>query len=200
VLGFYLTGPFFLELRQVRPITKSKLLWIVVARQQEAKRRSCQPTDSIREMKEGWNNEKTRYKYHTAREIWQRSTDFRSMDISLTSHLEADTVSLYYHYGCPSAIASCRPFCFTAVIYFFFSPPNLRGPLADRHQTSPRSTVTQIYKIWSEIWEPLLLKFGGTKTWNFGTISDNFATWSWISLERNNNNCGLSRTEKLNSV
>ena len=49
------------------------------------------------------------------------------------------------------------PLCFAAVVYvfflsFFFSLPNLRGPLADRHQTLASSIVTQIYEIRSEIW------------------------------------------------
>ena len=38
----------------------------------------------------------------------------------------------------------------------FFFAVNLRGRLADRHQTLPQcSMVTQIYKIPSEIWVPL---------------------------------------------
>ena len=56
----------------------------------------------------------------------------------------------------PASYAGRRPFCFTAVVYIFsflFSPPNLRGRLADRHQTLPQcSTVIQIYKIRSKIW------------------------------------------------
>jgi len=37
----------------------------------------------------------------------------------------------------------------------FFSAPNLRCRLIDRHQILPRSMVTQIYEIRSEIWGPL---------------------------------------------
>ena len=112
----------------------------------------------------------------------------------------------------PASInAGRRPLCFTAVvsIFFlsFFSPPNLRGRLADRHQTlshgrwypglwnsvrhleapSPRNSATQKHHI---------------------SISDNFATWSRMSPERHKissigkRHCKLRtlRTGKIDSV
>jgi len=43
------------------------------------------------------------------------------------------------HYGRPPAIAGRRPLYFTEVCFYilFFSPPNLGGLWADRHQTLP---------------------------------------------------------------
>jgi len=58
-----------------------------------------------------------------------------------------------------------RPLCYRCSLDLFsllFSPPNLRGRLADRHQTfATCSMVTQIYKNPSEIWVvPAPSKFG----------------------------------------
>jgi len=71
--------------------------------------------------------------------------------------------------------AGRRQFCFTAVV--LFSPLNLRGPLADRHQTLPH------FRWWHRFIK-FDQKFGALKHQNFGAISDNFATWLRISPER----------------
>jgi len=70
-----------------------------------------------------------------------------------------------------------------SVLPIFFSPLNLPGRLADRHQTLPRVR-----------WWPRFVKFSQKFGWaspppnlaarkrqNFDVISDNFATWSHIS-------------------
>jgi len=91
-----------------------------------------------------------------------------------------------------------------------FSPPNLRGRLADRHQTLPHvRLVTQIYKIRSEIWvAPSLRNLAAQNI----KISARFRTTSRLDREyprnatrlRQSENCvanyGHSRTGKLNSV
>ena len=63
--------------------------------------------------------------------------------------------SLIVCYGRPPATAGRRPLCFTAVVsiflFFLFLPPNLRGHLADHHQTLPHG------RRW-----PRFIKFGQT--------------------------------------
>jgi len=71
---------------------------------------------------------------------------------------------------------SVLPLWFRSLV-FFFSPPNLRDRLADRHQTLARSTVTQIYEIRSEICvAPSARNLAAQKHQNFRAILHNFAT------------------------
>jgi len=85
-----------------------------------------------------------------------------------------------------------------------FSLPNLRGRLADRHQTLPM--VSQIYKIRSEIWVspspplPPPRNLAVQKHQNFGAILHNFATWSRISPERNKTSSIGKRRCKLRTL
>jgi len=72
----------------------------------------------------------------------------------------------------------------------FFSPPNLGGLLANRHQTLLRqltcSMATVVYKTELEIWSPPpLTKLAAQRYHNFCSISDNFATLSRISPDWN---------------
>jgi len=82
-------------------------------------------------------------------------------------------------------------FCFTAVVYIFFSflflPPNLRRLLADRHQTLPygRRQCTFI-KFGQKFGWPLPLEISWPQNIKFCVILHNFVTWLQISPERNN--------------
>jgi len=71
-------------------------------------------------------------------------------------------------------------------LFLFFSPPNLQVPLADCHQALPHVWWwPRFIKFGQKFGEAFRLKFGRPRTWNFGAISDNFTTWSRISLECN---------------
>jgi len=94
-------------------------------------------------------------------------------------------------------------------LFPFFSPRNLRSPLARRSSPNlaTRSMVTRfIKKNFQKFLGPLPPKFGGPKTWNFGALLDNFATWSRMSPERNKTSsiekrpCKHSRRGELNFV
>ena len=67
----------------------------------------------------------------------------------------------------PASYAGCRPFCFTAVVQIFllpiFSPPNLRGRLAERHQTLPHGRR-----------RPRFIKFDQVKQYNITDLYVNF--------------------------
>ena len=82
------------------------------------------------------------------------------------------------------------PFCFTAVnldLMFFFAAYSTRSLGRSSPNFATCSTVTQIYKIRSENWVASFRRnLAAPKHQNFGAISDNFATWSRISPERNN--------------
>ena len=88
-------------------------------------------------------------------------------------------------------IMAARQLCWPSAILFYccsldllFSPPNLRGRLADRHRTLPHvRRWPRFIKFGQKFgWPP---KFDGPKTSKFLATSHNFATWSRISPERN---------------
>jgi len=66
-----------------------------------------------------------------------------------------------------------------------FSPPNLGGRLADRHQLYHVWWWPRFMKFGQKFGWPFLTKFGGPKHQKLGTISDNFVTWLRIFPERN---------------
>jgi len=115
------------------------------------------------------------------------------------------------HLWPPASYAGRWPLCFAGVVYLLiFSPPDLRGPLAGRHQTLPTcSLVTHIYEIRSEIWRtPSVRNLAAPKH----EISARFRTTLWLDRdylpnatrhrqsENGKANCGHSRTGKLNLV
>jgi len=82
----------------------------------------------------------------------------------------------------------------------FFLPPNLQGRLADHHQTLPRSTVTQIYKICSELWvAPSPWNMTGQKTskfWrDFGQLRDLIANVSRMQQDIVSRKMALQTTD-----
>ena len=70
--------------------------------------------------------------------------------------------------------------------FIFFSPRDLRAPLADRRETLPRYRKALVFdKLGPKIWGPLpRKKVGGQKRAKFGSISDHFKIRSRISPER----------------
>jgi len=81
--------------------------------------------------------------------------------------------------------------CFAGICYRCFNqpflPPNLWDRLDDRHQTLPCDRRWSTFmKFGQKFGWDLPPKFGGPKTWNFGTISDNFTTWTRISSSESN--------------
>jgi len=92
-------------------------------------------------------------------------------------------------------------YCSRLDLIRFFSPLNLRDRLADRHQNLLHVRSWPRYmKFGQKFGGPFHPKFGGTKTWNFGAISDNFATSSPISPERNKTSSIGKRRCKLRTL
>jgi len=91
-----------------------------------------------------------------------------SLTVTLTSNTSFTLGMLkYLLLWPPDSYAGRRPFCFTAVgwnlSFFFFSPANLRGRLADRHQTLPHVRWwPRFIKFGQKFWCPP--KFGGPKS------------------------------------
>jgi len=102
---------------------------------------------------------------------------------------------------------SRRPFCFTTVVYiFFFSAPNLRGRLADRHQAlphvrwSPRFIKFRQKFGWPpspEIWRPKNIKISTISRLDREYLRNTRYRQSENGIA---NYTDTSRTGKLNSV
>jgi len=99
----------------------------------------------------------------------------------------------------PAMLAAGHSVLPLSFISFFFSLPILRGRLTDRHQTLPYvRRWPRLIKFGQKFGWPLPPpKFDGPKHQNFGAISHNFATWSWISPERNKTSSIEKRRCKL---
>jgi len=109
-----------------------------------------------------------------------------------------------YNYGRPPAMLaaghSVLPlWCRSS--FFFFSPPNLRCRLADRHQTLPHvQWWPRFIKLGQNFGGPFLRNLVAPKHQNFGVISDNFATWSRISPVRNKTSSIGKRHRKIRTL
>jgi len=94
--------------------------------------------------------------------LQQEITDNKELGLKVGA---VNSYFILFYYGRPPVMLAAGYSvyrCSLDVLSFFFSLPNLRGHLADLHQTLPRlriSMVTQIYKIRSEIWLALPSKF-----------------------------------------
>ena len=84
------------------------------------------------------------------------STTLSNYNHLLISH---NCTKLKVIYDRASALLRRRPYVLRVMFFLSFSPPNLRGRSVDRHQILTCSRVSLIYKIWSEIYGPLLPKF-----------------------------------------
>ena len=98
-------------------------------------------------------------------DLWERCLNL--LILSAVKYFVSGDNSLRCYYGRPPASwpMAIIFYCWCFYPLTFFSPANLGGLWADRHQTVPhvRWRPTVMFKIESEIWGPSPKKFGGPK-------------------------------------